>query len=483
MNKYRFIVISMLFFSWGDIFTQCPYVNVSLDASLPNPCISYKARLRLYNNIGSGYAITLNTTLDFGDGSPVLINSYYLPAYTDTVPTITHIYNSPGTYILTLTTTGPGTCVITKNVTVVVSGHCETCPTFSNLSTGFDRINNVVFSIAPGSPGSFDPYWSVIKREGFNLGYPTGVITYYANISAYDIYPNIYDIGPIGTSGFISENSTVISQYPTANIVTFRTYFNLPSPLLASKIYSLAVSSRADDRIYDILLNGTSLLPGYTHGSGEAYSGPSVDASASSTTANLFLPGSNYIDISLLDLCTGYTQLNAEILLYDKSLFCFCSDCISSFAPTPGKKYLISAWAKEKNAPQSKTSYTNPSIDVTFPSISGSAGPFTPSGNIIDGWQRIEGEFTLPSNAINLGVSLSCLSGDCYYDDIRIFPFDGTMKSYVYDPVNMRLVAELDERNYATLYEYDEEGKLIRVKKETEKGKMTIKENRDNSKK
>jgi hypothetical protein len=160
-----------------------------------------------------------------------------------------------------------------------------------------------------------------------------------------------------------------------------------------------------------------------------------------------------------------------------------CSDCISSFAPMPGKKYLVSAWVKEKNAVQSKTSYTYPRITILYPSISGSAGPFTPSGNIIDGWQRIEGEFTIPSNATDLTIKLDCTTSDCYYDDVRILPFDGSLKSYVYDPVNLRLVAELDERNYATLYEYDEEGKLIRVKKETEKGKMTIKENRDNTKK
>jgi hypothetical protein len=47
--------------------------------------------------------------------------------------------------------------------------------------------------------------------------------------------------------------------------------------------------------------------------------------------------------------------------------------------------------------------------------------------------------------------------------------------------MTLRLMAELDERNYAKLYEYDEEGKLIRVKKETEKGVMTIQENRENS--
>jgi hypothetical protein len=100
-----------------------------------------------------------------------------------------------------------------------------------------------------------------------------------------------------------------------------------------------------------------------------------------------------------------------------------------------------------------------------------------------DGWQRIEGQFTIPGGASAIDIKLECSSGDCYFDDVRVFPVDGSMKSYVYDPITMRLVAELDERNYATLYEYDEEGKLIRVKKETEKGKMTIQENRNNTKK
>jgi hypothetical protein len=39
-------------------------------------------------------------------------------------------------------------------------------------------------------------------------------------------------------------------------------------------------------------------------------------------------------------------------------------------------------------------------------------------------------------------------------------------------------MAELDENNFATFYEYDDEGILIRVKKETEKGTMTIRESR-----
>jgi len=66
-------------------------------------------------------------------------------------------------------------------------------------------------------------------------------------------------------------------------------------------------------------------------------------------------------------------------------------------------------------------------------------------------------------------------------DDIRVHPFNANMKSFVYDPVTLRLMAELDENNYATYYEYDDEGNLMRQKKETERGIMTIKETRQNT--
>jgi len=70
-----------------------------------------------------------------------------------------------------------------------------------------------------------------------------------------------------------------------------------------------------------------------------------------------------------------------------------------------------------------------------------------------------------------------------YIDDIRMHPFDAQMKSYAYDDATMRLMAELDENAFATFYEYDDEGLLIRVKKETEKGIMTLKESRSSYKK
>jgi hypothetical protein len=162
-----------------------------------------------------------------------------------------------------------------------------------------------------------------------------------------------------------------------------------------------------------------------------------------------------------------------------------CVDCITSFSPIPGSKYLVSTWAKERNALPSKTTFDNAQVYIDFPALGpgASIGPFSAKGMIIDGWQKIEEEFVIPANATNLKIRLQSASGTVFFDDIRVFPFAGSMKSYVYDPVTMRLVAELDERNYATYYEYDEEGKLVRIKKETERGIMTIQENKNSIKK
>lgn len=163
-----------------------------------------------------------------------------------------------------------------------------------------------------------------------------------------------------------------------------------------------------------------------------------------------------------------------------------CENCIGSFAPEAGE-YLFSAWVKKETASLADTGYTTPRARISFPSSGTPTVDVYTSGRIIDGWQRMERQFTVPvpsvSGATTIKIELECLAGtgNCLFDDIRIFPFNGSMKSYVYDPVTKKLVAELDERNYSTFYEYDEEGKLVRVKKETEKGIMTIKENRDSS--
>jgi len=140
---------------------------------------------------------------------------------------------------------------------------------------------------------------------------------------------------------------------------------------------------------------------------------------------------------------------------------------------------LISAWVKEKNVCTCQ-SYTRDHIQVSFSQISGGTSlTLQPSGNMIEGWQRVESVVPIPTGVTAMTITLQASdSSTTFFDDIRILPYNGEMKSYVYNPVSLRLMAELDENNYATFYEYDDDGTLIRVKKETERGILTAQETR-----
>lgn len=68
-----------------------------------------------------------------------------------------------------------------------------------------------------------------------------------------------------------------------------------------------------------------------------------------------------------------------------------------------------------------------------------------------------------------------------YIDDVRIQPVESEMVTYVFDD-EYRLVANFDSQHFALLYQYNEEGKLIRKLKETVNGIVTLSETRYNNK-
>jgi hypothetical protein len=216
--------------------------------------------------------------------------------------------------------------------------------------------------------------------------------------------------------------------------------------------------------------NNPQILWNFGDGSAPSTSGIYTYATAGTYTVTMYIPGTpSCPQKSVTKVVTVASCIPPPP----------CVDCLPSFSPLPDYTYIISAWVKDPNAQQTVTTYINPQLSVIFPTQT--FGPFTASGKIIDGWQRIEQEFTVPHGATTLDIKLGSLAGIVNFDDIRVFPKNGVMKSYVYDPITLRLVAELDERNYATIYEYDEEGKLIRVKKETERGIMTTKESKNST--
>jgi hypothetical protein len=173
------------------------------------------------------------------------------------------------------------------------------------------------------------------------------------------------------------------------------------------------------------------------------------------------------------DRCTPGVKVLKEMRANAKTV-------LPPFSPLTGKTVLVSAWVKEGQV-CTVPSYTNCQIGITLEPGAPNAEPIiaAPSGNIIEGWQRIEKVITIPEGATRLFINFQAKnSTTVYFDDVRIHPYNANMKSFVYNPMNLRLMAELDENNYATFYEYDDDGTLIRLKKETERGIKTIKETR-----
>lgn len=157
------------------------------------------------------------------------------------------------------------------------------------------------------------------------------------------------------------------------------------------------------------------------------------------------------------------------------------------FSVPMDKDMVFSAWVRETcptSAPCNVTTYANNGVSILFNGGSGTATNLKPAGPIIDGWQRYEGYFKAPAGSTTMTVRFDNTSSRAiYFDDIRIHPFNANMKTYVYDPVNLRLAAEMDANNYASFYEYDAEGTLIRTKAETREGIKTITESRSSKQK
>lgn len=149
-------------------------------------------------------------------------------------------------------------------------------------------------------------------------------------------------------------------------------------------------------------------------------------------------------------------------------------DFIHRFLPTINKKYLISMWVKTEGA-------SSFALELDCNSSGSSLTPYAKTA--VDDWTKYD-YYVNPSSQ-NWGLSFNHLNSGTgtdefiYIDDIRIHPADASFQSYVYDQSNYRLMSVLDDNNFASFFEYDESGALIRKKVETERGVMTVSETRN----
>ena len=151
---------------------------------------------------------------------------------------------------------------------------------------------------------------------------------------------------------------------------------------------------------------------------------------------------------------------------------------IDDFNLIANEKMIASVWVKKGTADCHCPLYDGFSIKLRN-SSNAIVAMFTAKGPIIEGWQLFETEFNVPvGSEMNFYIDNNGSSQSLFIDDLRFHPYNANMKSFVYNPYNLKPAAELDENNYASFYEYDDDGTLIRVKKETKQGIKTIQETR-----
>jgi len=158
-----------------------------------------------------------------------------------------------------------------------------------------------------------------------------------------------------------------------------------------------------------------------------------------------------------------------------------------------GKKYILSMWVKGTSQAMDYSSLATLSAQLKHYITGGGSTTQNIAVNlvnqtgIVNGWQKLDYEFTITTQNLsvppnwaytNFELNISSGTNGFYIDDFRIQPYNSSMICNVYDPEKMRLMAQLDDRNYATILEYDKEGMLVRKKKETLAGIQTIQESR-----
>lgn len=140
------------------------------------------------------------------------------------------------------------------------------------------------------------------------------------------------------------------------------------------------------------------------------------------------------------------------------------------------KTYKLSFWVKGVSANDANGLVTvKCSHPITGKITNYNEASFT--SPIIEKWRLCE--MLIPLDEIDFSemeIKIRDVSGTIYIDDIRLVPDDADAKSFVYDYKSLRLIGELDENHFTTFYDYDDAGNLIRIRKETEKGIVTLKE-------
>ncbi|HTN46378.1 MAG TPA: hypothetical protein VL098_08535 [Flavipsychrobacter sp.] len=267
----------------------------------------------------------------------------------------------------------------------------------------------------------------------------------------------VEETNPLGIySSVFLEPATKKVMHATANAKYGQTWVETFEDLRQLKTYNL-MTDLLFSPFQNYMATSTSVANGY-----KVFS-----KSQSLPTGNLvgsFTLDSTQAHTGLFSLSTtGSTTLKVTPRKYTGGLSYFFNIFDFNLDNTTNQKYTYEVWVK-----RSSGSISAPSVAYSSTTVA-----LTPVSMPIDGWVLYRGTISA-SHGVQMTFTFPTSQS---YDDIRVYPVASNVKSYVYHPFKTYLMAILDENNYATLYEYNDRNQLVRLKKETEKGVITITEN------
>ena len=383
--------------------------------------------------------------------------------------------------------------------------------TTNTMSYSAINVNdNRTYDPVPGFPSTIEIYYSVVLSTGPNAGVAEAAL----DVFSYEpVYPSVQEI----------THQEPIFSYSTKDITQLiksggrftpdQQHVYIPWKKVSlphkyeddpAKLYDFYVTGPDDPDTYAIIYFALfcleeenpppPIIKSFCPGSGSLeidysdcseepylYAGDNIkiiNKSVNTATETItldYLFFSNLAgDKSFIDAgCAGYYEFSAPASCFDEPNFC------GHMQLRETQSYVLSYWGKNDIT-------ANPNIvgkgEVVLSFEGGQSFdnivvPMDPAHN--GEWHRVEYVFEVPDGASVGGLEfLNEGAAPAYFDDVRIVPVNANAESYIYNPDTRQLEARLDPNNYATMYEYDAEGNLVRIKKETERGVKTITEGR-----
>lgn len=187
------------------------------------------------------------------------------------------------------------------------------------------------------------------------------------------------------------------------------------------------------------------------------------------------------VEIRAINGGTGYATVNSDKVHTGSYSAMLGSQlrCGYLAGTTSSNRFVVRFWANSSNrqniadkltVQHYKDSHSQANFDVTKVSSSGE-------------WTLYEAVLQFNQNYSLAGELRILYSGSStvYVDDFRFQPFESEAVCYVYDHAQ-RLTAVFDDQHFASLYQYNAEGALVRKLKETTEGVKTISETQYNTK-